>query len=42
MVPKHAGPDEEPGWLRTVVSALVQGLIRAVADVLLDRGGRGL
>jgi hypothetical protein len=33
---------EEPSWTRTLVPAIVQGLIRAVMDELLNRGGRGL
>jgi hypothetical protein len=42
-VPKstHQEP-KEPSWLRIVLPAIVQGLIRVAADVLLGREGKGL
>jgi hypothetical protein len=33
---------EEPSWIGALLPAIVQGLIRAVLDELLNRGGRGL
>jgi len=43
MGKRSAPADEEPGWFRVIVSALVQGLTRALADLLFGgRGGKGL
>jgi hypothetical protein len=42
VAPRPA-PEDEPGYLRDLLSAAIQGLIRAVSDFILWKwGGKGL
>jgi hypothetical protein len=39
VVTASPSDDEQAGWPKTLASAVVQGLIRAVFDSLFGRGG---